>query len=192
MDSIPPDLLDNAAVLGSLSILTGVLFIIDLGAPRLKDSTKQSQTSAHLQLRPLELPPLQGIQNGVQIGTRSGHHDSTINGHTQNGIGKQQPTYNNKNQQRKQKSKRFDIFGHDKEEDLTELPMEMERHSPVQSKVQRPLYGHIDNVSPTYLRFQNDIEAPPSTPADPGYVQYTAKRWGQPSQKTPRSSPTEV
>lgn len=37
-----------------------------------------------------------------------------------------------------------------------------------------------------------EFERPPSGPGDPGYVQYTAQRWGQPTQKTPRQSPTQV
>lgn len=57
-------------------------------------------------------------------------------------------------------------------------------------------YGKYDVVAPTFLYPQggNDERdgSTPSGPGDPGYVQYTAKRWGQPSQKTPRHSPTEV
>ncbi|GLV34936.1 uncharacterized protein CBL_09416 [Carabus blaptoides fortunei] len=157
LDSVPPDLVDNAAVLGTLSIIAGILFLMDLAAPRLKDSNKQSQTAAHLQLKPLDLTPvLHEMENGS-------FRETPLNGHTRN------------------------------EAELpAELPIEMEKHSPVFSRVNRPYYGQYDNVSPTYLRFQTDIEAPPSTPGDPGYVQYTAKKWGQASQKTPRNSPTEV
>lgn len=53
-------------------------------------------------------------------------------------------------------------------------------------------------VSPTFLypkksKNNNNEDSSPSGPGDPGYVQYTAQRWGQPKQqKTPRHSPTEV
>lgn len=162
---------------------------MDLAAPRLKDSNKQSQTAAHLQLKPLDLTPvLHEMENGS-------FRETPLNGHTRNGSMKgSKKEKNNNEQKQKQKQTKFDIFGSDKDEELpaAEIPVQMEKHSPVFSRVNRPYYGQYDNISPTYLRFQTDIEAPPSTPGDPGYVQYTAKKWGQASQKTPRNSPTEV
>lgn len=54
-------------------------------------------------------------------------------------------------------------------------------------EVNIPGFWHSKSSNDTFDR-------PPSTPGDPGYVQYTAKRWGQQQYetKTPRQSPTEV
>lgn len=59
-------------------------------------------------------------------------------------------------------------------------------------------YGKYDIVVPSYVYLPTEypiaahVDKKPSTPGDPGYVQYTAQNWGQPSQKTPRHSPTQV
>lgn len=44
LDSIPDNLIDNAAVLGVLSLVTAVLFLIDLAGPRGRSTSKHSQT----------------------------------------------------------------------------------------------------------------------------------------------------
>lgn len=36
LDSVPPDLVDNAAVLGTLALITGLLFLLDVGLSRPK------------------------------------------------------------------------------------------------------------------------------------------------------------
>ncbi|CAG9773999.1 unnamed protein product [Ceutorhynchus assimilis] len=36
IDSVPPKLVDNAAILGTLSVLTGALFLLDMGGPKAK------------------------------------------------------------------------------------------------------------------------------------------------------------
>jgi hypothetical protein len=42
LDSVPPDLVDNAAVLGTLALITGLLFLLDIGLSRPKPpQTKQ-------------------------------------------------------------------------------------------------------------------------------------------------------
>lgn len=42
LDSVPPDLVDNAAVLGTLALITGLLFLLDIGLSRPKPPpTKQ-------------------------------------------------------------------------------------------------------------------------------------------------------
>ncbi|GJQ73515.1 hypothetical protein Trydic_g3754, partial [Trypoxylus dichotomus] len=57
-------------------------------------------------------------------------------------------------------------------------------------------YGKYEVNIPTFWQSKSSNESydrPPSSPGDPGYVQYTAKRWGQQQYqtKTPRQSPTE-
>ncbi|XP_077298591.1 uncharacterized protein LOC143919895 isoform X2 [Arctopsyche grandis] len=44
LDSVPDNLIDNAAVLGVLSLVTAALFLIDLAGPRGKSTSKHSQT----------------------------------------------------------------------------------------------------------------------------------------------------
>ncbi|XP_076273701.1 uncharacterized protein LOC143204775 isoform X1 [Rhynchophorus ferrugineus] len=39
IDSVPADLIDNAAVLGTLSLVTGALFLLDMGSPKAKKSS---------------------------------------------------------------------------------------------------------------------------------------------------------
>lgn len=58
-------------------------------------------------------------------------------------------------------------------------------------------YGKYDIVAPQYLYPKSDspqFHEPksPSSPSDPGFVQFTAKTWGQKSPGTPRHSPTDV
>lgn len=36
LDSVPPELVDNAAILGTLSLITAALFLLDLGGPKAK------------------------------------------------------------------------------------------------------------------------------------------------------------
>lgn len=49
LDSVPPDLVDNAAVLGTLALITGLLFLLDIGLsrpkpPPIKQVYKTTQT----------------------------------------------------------------------------------------------------------------------------------------------------
>jgi hypothetical protein len=49
LDSVPPDLVDNAAVLGTLALITGLLFLLDIGLsrpkpPRIEQLYKATQT----------------------------------------------------------------------------------------------------------------------------------------------------
>jgi hypothetical protein len=55
-------------------------------------------------------------------------------------------------------------------------------------------YGKYDILSPSYLypKEKHEEDRAPSSPGDPGYVQYTAQHWGETVQKTPRQSPTQV
>lgn len=69
----------------------------------------------------------------------------------------------------------------------------------ISSKCYKGQYGKYDVVTPPGFLYEKgnledrDDRTRPSGPGDPGYVQYTAQRWGQPTtQKTPRHSPTEV
>jgi hypothetical protein len=49
LDSVPPELVDNAAVLGTLALVTGLLFLLDIGLsrpkpPRIEQLYKATQT----------------------------------------------------------------------------------------------------------------------------------------------------
>jgi hypothetical protein len=49
LDSVPPDLVDNAAILGTLALVTGLLFLLDIGLsrpkpPPIKQLYKATQT----------------------------------------------------------------------------------------------------------------------------------------------------
>lgn len=44
MDSVPADLVDNAAILGTLSLITAALFLLDMGGPKAKKISSHSQT----------------------------------------------------------------------------------------------------------------------------------------------------
>lgn len=192
IDSVPPDLLDNAAILGAFSILTGLIFFMDLSAPDIRQTPKQTQTSPNLHLKPLDIKPEAYMLNG-----KNGNHkkETTINGHQNGGEKQKKTTFKTVTEK---KPKHFDIYGHDKNgvdetDSVAELPVQMEKHSPIFSKFHRPFYGQYDNLSPSYLRFPTELESNlPSSPGEPGYVQYQAKKWGQQSQKTPKSSPTDI
>lgn len=191
LDSVPPDLLDNAAVLGALSITTGLLFFMDLSAPHIKQSPKQTQTSPNLQLKPLDISPEAYMINGNK------KRETIINGNQRNGVKNDKASKTIlKTESETKKPKHFDIYGNDKNgidetDSVAEMPVQMERHSPLFSKMHRPFYGQYDNLSPSYLRFPMELEGVPSSPGEPGYVQYQAKRWGQQAQKTPKNSPSD-
>ncbi|KAK5641551.1 hypothetical protein RI129_010098 [Pyrocoelia pectoralis] len=211
LDSVPPDLVDNAAILGTLSLITAALFLLDLAGPRAK---KASAEPLKIQIvsKPLANEEKNNTTTEVDNGfgvlqekadkvkiEPNGHQFKVSNPSefksTQNGY---------KKMKERDSGRRFGIFGKDvvaddindehkgKGSDATES----ERHSPVWSQIRKGQYGKYDIVLPSYLYANNNSPnghpTQPSSPSDPGYVQYTAKRWGQPTQKTPRHSPTQV
>ncbi|CAH1973780.1 unnamed protein product [Acanthoscelides obtectus] len=44
LDSVPPDLVDNAAVVGTVSLVTAGLFLLDMAGPKAKKPTEPTQT----------------------------------------------------------------------------------------------------------------------------------------------------
>ncbi|KAB0792991.1 hypothetical protein PPYR_12611 [Photinus pyralis] len=212
LDSVPPDLVDNAAVLGTLSLITAALFLLDLCGPRAKKAkpeplkiqivSKPQPNAEEKDHQPTEL------DNGVGV-----HEDSTLpkkvelNGHHQFKVsspGDFKTTQNGyKKMKERDSGRRFGIYGKDGDGDVNHEhtgkgseATESERHSPVWSQIRKGQYGKYDIVIPSYLYTNNNSPnghpTQPSSPSDPGYVQYTAQRWGQPTQKTPRHSPTQV
>lgn len=43
IDSVPQNLVDNAAILGTLAVVTGVLFLLDMGGPKAKPFTQNPE-----------------------------------------------------------------------------------------------------------------------------------------------------
>ncbi|KAK4873713.1 hypothetical protein RN001_013073 [Aquatica leii] len=218
LDSVPPDLVDNAAVLGSLSLITAVLFLIDLGGPRAKKTSskplKIEVASKPLSVSPNEQDP-ESLQNKeikmLEEFSKQAKTDKNKTKRDLNGFdfkvsnpGEFRPTQNGykKIKEGRESGRKFDIYGKDvPNQDVPNGAKDNEngdfdKHSPVWSQIRKGNYGKYDIVLPPHLYMQNDSpdgsRTQPSSPSDPGYVQYTAKRWGQQSQKTPRHSPTQV
>lgn len=212
LDSVPPDLVDNAAVLGTLSLITAALFLLDLAGPRAKKAKPEP-----LKIQIVSKPQPNGeekdgqmteVDNGFGV-----QEDSTLpkkveqNGHHQFKVsspGDFKTTQNGyKKMKERDSGRKFGIYGKDADDDVNHEhtgknseATESERHSPVWSQIRKGQYGKYDIVLPSYLYTSNNSPnghpTQPSSPSDPGYVQYTAQRWGQPTQKTPRHSPTQV
>jgi hypothetical protein len=54
LDSLPEDLVDNAAIIGTLTLATAALFLLDLGGPKAKKTSQQSQTQPRSVSKPVE------------------------------------------------------------------------------------------------------------------------------------------
>ncbi|KAF5306869.1 hypothetical protein FQA39_LY00099 [Lamprigera yunnana] len=213
LDSVPQDLVDNAAILGTLSLVTAILFLIDLGGPRAQKSTAE----------PLKLQIVTKPANSIQMAEEAGDvqnkeeinakdkSDQTKNKSETNGYDFKvsspsdfKTTQNGyKKMKERESGRRFDIYGKDaqdndnfNENDAKNPGTDLEKHSPVWSQIRKGNYGKYDIVLPSYVYTTdyspNGSRTQPSSPSDPGFVQYTAKTWGQQSQKTPRHSPTQV
>ncbi|KAF5283607.1 hypothetical protein FQR65_LT13813 [Abscondita terminalis] len=218
LDSVPPDLVDNAAVLGTLSLITAALFLLDLGGPRAKRETT-SPTKIEIISKPIAISPnVQDVEilqdkelRAMEELNKKAKTDKSKSKQEPNGYefkvsspSEFKPTQNGykKMKEGRESGRRFDIYGKDaqnpdaKNEPKEQDSVDFERHSPVWSQIRKGHYGKYDIVLPSYLYTQDESpdgnRTQPSSPSDPGYVQYTAKRWGQPSQKTPRHSPTQV
>ncbi|KAF2892984.1 hypothetical protein ILUMI_13188 [Ignelater luminosus] len=228
LDSVPPDLVDNAAVIGSLSLITAALFLIDLGGPKAKKEVSEpAKSHRKVVSKPLESsnnkpPETYAVESEIERLERKEiealeEHSKKLKSskdqrNGQNGFAPKITGQNGfksaaqngyKKMKDKETPKRFDIYGKDADEfELQKGDVEhedskqAERHSPVWSQIRKGQYGKYDVVVPSYLYPKTDSsgdhqEGHPSGPGDPGYVQYTAQRWGQSSQKTPRHSPTQ-
>lgn len=245
LDSVPEDLIDNAAVLGTLSLTTAALFLLDLAGPKGKkhpvNTAATTQSSRNIS-RALEShqktrqdgftidPEFTRVQNIEHLQIQNEKNSKTSKEREQSGI-RRSNNGHSQQQQVKQKSQqnghhhgkivdsgsqkhhfgndvvdkpssRFDIYGKDfQDSEIEETHVKnktqkmVEEHSPVWSKIQKGQYGKYDIVTPSYLYPNKEPEMeerPPSSPGEPGYVQYTASRWGQPIQKSRPTSPTQV
>ncbi|XP_017774314.1 PREDICTED: uncharacterized protein LOC108561054 [Nicrophorus vespilloides] len=204
LDSVPPDLIDNAAILGTLSLTTGALFLLDLAGPRAKAMPngidlhqQQQQQQPRSITRALEIHKMKSRGEPFDLEPEFARVENERNGRIK---------------EVEESAKRFDIYGKDVEmeekkveeqlEDARPQKAEPEEHSPVWSKIQQGHYGKYDVVAPHFLYpTTKEPEASdggatlPSSPGEPGYVQYTAKRWGlRPVAVRPitRQSPTQV
>ncbi|KRT80334.1 hypothetical protein AMK59_8146 [Oryctes borbonicus] len=206
LESVPSDLVDNAAILGTLSLVTAALFLLDIAGPKGK-SEKGIQhikvVRPEIQLIEKQIEPqiikktevieVTKIPNGKEANNFSNGVNMNIVYPGQNGLTKDKNSY----KKMKDKPKKFDIYGKDVDSDTDEETKDEEEHSPVWSKIREGQYGKYEVNLPTFWQSKSSNESydrPPSSPGDPGYVQYTAKRWGQQQYqtKTPRQSPTEV
>ncbi|RZC39512.1 hypothetical protein BDFB_013572, partial [Asbolus verrucosus] len=208
LDSVPEDLVDNAAVIGTLTLLTAALFLLDMGGPRARKNSQQSQTPPRTISKPVESrTQVYDIEKDIENNEKkrmealgkSPKHEK--NGQLMSGNGvKLTPEANGRYRDsmykkiKDEKPKSFDIYGKDLHDgsdtdEVDDIPPKMEEHSPVWRQ-----YGKYDILSPAYLYPREKVEEdrPPSSPGDPGYVQYTAQHWGETVQKTPRQSPTQV
>lgn len=99
--------------------------------------------------------------------------------------------------------RRFGIYGRDvvdyDTDETASIPPKIELHTPVWSNIRKEQAKkyNIPPIVPPQRGSDDDdsLEKGPSSPLDPGYVQYTAQHWGDSKRigtKTPRHSPTEV
>ncbi|XP_072384192.1 uncharacterized protein [Diabrotica undecimpunctata] len=224
LDSVPPSLVDNAAIVGTLSLVVAGLFLLDMGGPKKRTARSQQPKQKKNVVVPRGSITKQVIeierdkdkeQKGqkestkpeeiqfkkVEKGVKIEKDKNGTNGMT--AIEMQNTNSSNKGYQRMREDsfRRFGIYGQDvtdegstEAEDM-EIPPHVGEHSPVWSNIRRGEYGKYDIVNPKFVlrrsdRRQEEIR-PPSSPGDPGYVQYTAQHWGEGGTRTPRPSPTE-
>nr|XP_023023281.1 uncharacterized protein LOC111511495 [Leptinotarsa decemlineata] len=181
LDSVPPNLIDNAAIVGTVSLVTAGLFLLDMAGPKAKKSSKVSPSAKKI-IKPTEPksisqqvydiereienserkhldtfePKPKKNGNGGQNGIRNGK--AARNGINGNGMEMEQRKSSKGYLQMKDDfPKRFGIYGRDvtdgNETDETELqlPPEMEPHSPVWSQIRKGQYGKYDIVSSTIV-----------------------------------------
>ncbi|XP_044272790.1 uncharacterized protein LOC123016448 isoform X2 [Tribolium madens] len=149
LDSVPEDLVDNAAIIGTLTLVTAALFLLDMGGPKAKKNNQHSQTPPRSVSKPQETKTT--TQQVYEI---------------------EKDLENEKKQMK---------------------GLESEKETTKNGHLGQ--YGKYDILSPSYLykeKPESETDRPPSSPGDPGYVQYTAQHWGETVQKTPRHSPTQV
>ncbi|KAJ3645961.1 hypothetical protein Zmor_023577 [Zophobas morio] len=193
LDSVPQDLVDNAAVIGTLSLVTAALFLLDMGGPKARKTAQQVQTPPRSISKPVETQQIYNIEKDgehekMQTQTQEKQVEKTPkNGHLMSANGIKLPDANGRYRDNKREDSDTD--------EPDDIPPKMEEHSPVWSKIRKGQYGKYDILSPSYLypnEKPSEEHRPPSSPGDPGYVQYTAQHWGEAVQKTPRQSPTQV
>lgn len=142
LDSVPPDLVDNAAILGSVSLLTAALFLLDMGGPKARKTSTHAQTVPRTVAKPLETRTISQQVYDIEKEIEKTHLDSPEmrkqskdqrNGHVGQKNGMKEP-------------KRFGIYGKDvleleeqrDESDVEqEVPPKMVHHSPVWSHIRK-------------------------------------------------------
>ena len=154
LDSVPQDLVDNAAVIGTLSLVTAALFLLDMGGPKARKTAQQVQTPPRSISKPVETQQIYNIEKDgehekMQTQTQETQVEKTPkNGHLMSANGIKLPDANGRYRDsmykkiKEEKPKSFDIFGKDKREDSDtdepdDIPPKMEEHSPVWSKIRK-------------------------------------------------------
>lgn len=166
LESVPNELIDNAAVLGTLSLITAALFLLDLGGPRAKKPQPHAlivpqSLSKQYEIRhpndaynlenDLEKRMVGELRNGQERHkekevNNKNNSDKTSNGHANgNGFAPGNNHGQNGYSKMKDKTKRFDIYGKDVDEDdkaeseldFDDASSKTELHSPVWSKIRK-------------------------------------------------------
>ncbi|GJQ81816.1 hypothetical protein Trydic_g357 [Trypoxylus dichotomus] len=143
LESVPSDLVDNAAVLGTLSLVTAALFLLDMAGPKAKNEKGIIQIKTvkpeiqliekHIEpqiVKKMEIIEVTKIPNGKETNNFSNDVNKNVTYPGQNGMSKDQNGY----KKMKDKPKKFDIYGKDIDSD-TEDETKDEEQSPVWSKI---------------------------------------------------------
>ncbi|VEN41570.1 unnamed protein product [Callosobruchus maculatus] len=176
LDSVPPDLVDNAAVVGTVSLVTAGLFLLDMAGPKAKKTTGSTQTKTRrltlTSIEPKRIPrPTFDVEREVERSERTqieSVDSKTGNGVKNGGVSNGNAKNNNKREESEARKngkgyhqmkddlpKRFGIYGKDatdgfgSETDDTEelrMPPAMESHSPVWSNIRKGRHPMGDGI----------------------------------------------
>lgn len=154
LDSVPENLVDNAAVIGTLSLVTAALFLLDMGGPKARSTptVQQQQTPLKIIHKPTEQKitsqQIYNIEKDAAENQKERKEDDakqTKNGHLMGAIklpdagGRYRDNMYKKMKEEKPKS--FDIYGKDmhdgSDDEIESIPPKMEEHSPVWSKIRK-------------------------------------------------------
>lgn len=130
IEHVPHYLIDNASVLGALSVITALLFLIDLGAPRAKKANKTPTKLSKATQSPTLPQYTQEMEKPAVKKTIGRQEEKKVR--LENGYKKMKEKHQAKG--------RFDIYGKDAEDFETESEVSMEKHSPVWSNVRKGRY----------------------------------------------------
>lgn len=151
LDAVPARLIDNAAVLGSLSLVTALLFLLDLGGPRARKKSTQSQTVNKVTDKQTEVSAPQNGDIGEKPILKTNVKYIEVQEKRKDALKKPEKEKNGQksmqNGYKKMKEnpsgRRFDIYGKDVDlygrdsETDAETRSEAERQSPVWSNVRK-------------------------------------------------------
>lgn len=157
LESVPPDLVDNAAILGTISLVTAALFLLDLGSPKAKKPQHKVQiipkpkTQEPRRLEMFEIeseiekrkkPAVESAPEQIELDPKKMQEQPKYNG--QNGYSKMA-----EEQIKLEKPKevsRFGIYGKDVEDDkdsddlFDDSSSKTELHSPVWSNIRKGMW----------------------------------------------------